>query len=115
MPPGRRQETIRNALGGRWIKPILLSLAAQKQLPRQHLAKPGFDLRTKWERLATILLPNSVAAHDTRRDVVDGPAKILKENNTPRNVPSPAGMAANALRMRCSTARFPDPFRRTLP
>ena len=47
------------------------------------------------ERLATILLPNSVAAHDTRRDVMDGRAKLVKENNTPRNGPSPAGMAAN--------------------
>jgi hypothetical protein len=79
-----------------------LSLAAQKQLPRQQPAKPGFDLRTKWERLATILLPNSVAAHDTRRDVVDGRAKKFKENNADQNRPSSAGTAANALRMRCS-------------
>ena len=37
-------------------------------------------------------------------------SKILKENRTVRNGPLPAGMAANALRMRCS-----NPFRLTLP
>jgi hypothetical protein len=86
-----------------------LSLAAQKQLRRQHPAKPGFNHRTKWERLATILLPNPVAAHVTGRDVMDGRAKLFKENNTPWHGPSPAETAANALRMRCS-----DPFRWTL-
>ena len=37
-----------------------------------------FDHRTKTEHLATILLPNPVAAHDTERGVVDCLAKILK-------------------------------------
>jgi hypothetical protein len=74
-----------------------LSLAAQKQWPRQ----PGIDHRTKMERLATILLPNSVAAHDTERDVTDGPAKILKENKTAQNGPSPGETAVTEFRVRC--------------
>jgi hypothetical protein len=35
-------------------------------------------IETKTEHPATILLPNSVAPHDTERGVVDGLAKILK-------------------------------------
>jgi hypothetical protein len=41
-----------------------------------------FDCGTKTERRATILLPNWVAKHDTKRDVMDGSVKILKENST---------------------------------
>ena len=37
------------------------------------------DHRTKTERPATILLPNSVAARDTKRDVTDGRAKPSKK------------------------------------
>ena len=55
---------------------------------------------------ATILLPNWVAQHDSERNVMDGPAKKFKENNTDQNGPSPAGTAANALRNRCSTAEL---------
>jgi len=62
------------------------------------------------ERLATILLPNPVAAHDTKRDVMDGLAKIFKENRTVQNRPSLAEMALTEFRVRCS-----DPFRWTLP
>jgi hypothetical protein len=40
------------------------------------------DHRTKTEHLATILLPNSVAAHDIGQDAMDGRAKIFRENNT---------------------------------
>jgi hypothetical protein len=40
------------------------------------------DCRTKTERPATILLPNGVAEHDIKRDVMDGSAKIAKENST---------------------------------
>jgi hypothetical protein len=35
-------------------------------------------VRTKTERPATILLPNSVAAHCTKRDEADGRAEIFK-------------------------------------
>jgi hypothetical protein len=38
--------------------------------------------RTKIERPATILLPNSVAAHDIKPDETDGRAKKLNENST---------------------------------
>jgi hypothetical protein len=38
--------------------------------------------RTKTEHPATILLPNSVAAHDTERVVMDGRGKKFKEYNT---------------------------------
>ena len=48
--------------------------ASQKQM----------DHRTKTEHLATILLPNPVATHDTEQDAVDGVAEILKENKTSR-------------------------------
>ena len=37
---------------------------------------------------------------------MDGSAKFLKENRTVRNGPSPAGTAANALRMRCPSAEY---------
>ena len=47
-------------------------------------AERRFDHRTKTERRATILLPNPVAAHDAQRDVMDGYAKIFKENRTVR-------------------------------
>jgi hypothetical protein len=60
-----------------------------------------FDHRTKAEQPATILLPNPVAAHDRERDVMDGHAKIFKENNTAQNRPSPAGMAVTEFRVRC--------------
>jgi hypothetical protein len=39
------------------------------------------DQRTKTERRATILLPNWVAEHDTRRDVMDtGSVRIVGNN-----------------------------------
>jgi hypothetical protein len=38
--------------------------------------------RTKAELIATILLPNSVAAHDIGQDTMDSRAKIFRENNT---------------------------------
>jgi hypothetical protein len=60
-----------------------LSLAASNGLASSPL-NPDFNHRTKMERLATILLPNAVAAHDMKRDVMDGRAKIFKENNTAR-------------------------------
>ena len=60
-----------------------------------------FDHRTKTERRATILLPNPVAAHDTERGVVDGRAKIFKENNTARAGSSPAEMGVTEFRVRC--------------
>jgi hypothetical protein len=50
--------------------------------PRRQVARPDFDHRTKPEHLATILLPNPVAACDTKRDVLDDDAEILKENKT---------------------------------
>jgi hypothetical protein len=51
-------------------------------IPRRLAQLPRFDRRTKTEHLATILLPNWVAEHDTKRDVMDGSTKILKENST---------------------------------
>jgi hypothetical protein len=56
--------------------PGALSLAALA------LTETRFAHRTKAEHRATILLPNPVAAHDTKRDAMDGCAKILKENKT---------------------------------
>jgi hypothetical protein len=74
----------------------------RKQWPRHHPTKTQiFDHRTKMERLATILLPNSVAAHDMKRDVMDGSAKIFKENRTVQNEPSLAGTAVTDFRVRC--------------
>ena len=65
------------------------------------LSKPQFGRRTKTEHLATILLPDPVAARDTKRDVVDGDAEILKENKTGQNGPLLAEMAATEFRVRC--------------
>jgi hypothetical protein len=65
------------------------------------LLNPDFNHRTKMERLATILLPNPVAAHDMKRDVMDGSAKIFKENRTVQNRPSPGEMAVTEFRVRC--------------
>jgi hypothetical protein len=61
-----------------------------------------FDHRTKTEHGATILVPNSVAAHDTERGVVDGLSKILKENKIVLNQqgssqPSSAEIVAKSL------------------
>ena len=78
-----------------------LSLAAGSNGLASTLPNRGFDHRTKMERLATILLPNLVVAHDTERGEVDGPAKILKENSTVPNRPSLAEMAVTEFRVRC--------------
>ena len=67
------------------------------------------DRGTKNEHRATILLPNRVAEHDTKRDLMDGPAKILKENRTVQNGSSPVETVVTEFRVRCS-----DPFRWTL-
>jgi hypothetical protein len=61
---------------------------------------PDLDHRTKTEHLATILLPDPVAAHVTKRDAVDGPAKILKENSTVLDGTSPAEMTETEFRVR---------------
>jgi hypothetical protein len=61
-----------------------------------------FNHRTKTEHLATILLPNPVAAHDTSRHAMDGLIKISKENRTLGNRPLQAEMGAAAFRVRCS-------------
>ena len=53
--------------------------------------------RTKTECRATILLPNSVAEHETERGVIDSRVKILKENRTVQNRPSPAEMAVTEI------------------
>jgi len=74
------------------------------------LPNPDLDHRTKIERLATILLPNPVAAHDTNRNVMDGHAKIFKEDKNVQNRPSLPEIAITEFRVRCS-----DPFRWTLP
>lgn len=60
--------------------------------------RPDFNHRTKTEHLATILLPNPVAAHDTTRDVMDGDAKIFKENKPQPNRPLRAEMTAAEFR-----------------
>jgi hypothetical protein len=60
-----------------------------------------FDHRTKTEHRATILLPKPVAAHDRERHVMDGRAKIFKENNTAQNRPSPAEVVVTEFRVRC--------------
>jgi hypothetical protein len=53
------------------------------------------------ERLATILLPNPVAAHDTKQGLMDGSVKIFKENNTVQNGSSRVEMAVTEFRVRC--------------
>ena len=71
-----------------------------------------FDQRTKTEHRATILLPNPVAAYDRQRHVMDGRAKIFKENNTAQNGPSPAGMAITEFQCGASKAELivrPEP------
>jgi hypothetical protein len=85
--------------------------AARLSLAREESRKEWLTRnRTKTEHRATILLPNPVAAHDTEGDLVDGLAKILKENRTVQDRPLLAEMAVTAFRVRCS-----DPFRWTLP
>ena len=86
--------------------PVLLGKLHKAWRLLQCLALPAhrqtrFDHRTKTEHRATILLPNPVAAHDTKPDVMDGPAKFLKENRTAQNRSSPAKTAVTAFRVRC--------------
>ena len=64
-----------------------------------------FEHRTKTEHLATALLPNPVAAHDTKQASVNGPAKILKENSTVLNGTSPAEMIETEFRVRFMSIR----------
>jgi hypothetical protein len=59
--------------------------------------------RAKLEPTATILLANSVAAHD---NVMDGRAKIFKENNMAQNVLSQDERAVTEFRVRCFIRRF---------
>jgi hypothetical protein len=65
------------------------------------LLQDPFNNRTKTERLATILLPNPVAAHDTKGDATDGRSKIIKENSTLLNGLSLAETAVTEFRVRC--------------
>ena len=74
--------------------------------PGLQVGRPDFYHRTKTEHLATILLPNPVAAHDTKRDVVDGDAEILKENRSEQNGPVLAEIAATEFRVRCIQPLF---------
>jgi hypothetical protein len=69
------------------------------------LPAPIFDHGTKTEHLATILLPDPVAARDTKRDVVDGDAEIFKENKPQQNGPLRAEMAATEFRVRFISIR----------
>jgi hypothetical protein len=55
-----------------------------------------FNHRTKTEHLATILLPNPVAAHDTSRHAMDGVIEISKENSILWNRSLRAEMGAAA-------------------
>jgi hypothetical protein len=91
-------------------KRITDNLSGQRLRIASHIVAGQSGHRTKTEHRATILLPNPVAVHDTKRVAMDGRAKILKESNTAQNRPLPAGMAATELRMRCS-----NPFRWTFP
>src|ERR1035437_4091123 len=59
-----------------------------------------FNRRTKTEHLATILLPNPVAAHDTSRHAMDGVIKISKENRILWNRLLRAEMGVAAFRVR---------------
>jgi hypothetical protein len=68
---------------GRWIGHAILAPQSRSFEPRWSIPKARTGHRTKTEHLATILLPNSVAANDTKRDMMDGRVKILKENSTP--------------------------------
>jgi hypothetical protein len=93
--------------------PVLLGKLHKAWRLLQCLALPAhrqtrFDHRTKTEHRATILLPNPVAAHDTKPDVMDGPAKFLKENRTAQNRSSPAKTALTAFRVRCMSEKLLD-------
>src|ERR1035437_10199792 len=94
--------------------PVLLGKLHKAWRLLQCLALPAhrqtrFDHRTKTEHRATILLPNPVAAHDTKPDVMDGPSKFLKENRTAQNRSSPAKTAvcriSSAVHVRKATGR----------
>jgi hypothetical protein len=67
-----------------------------------------FDHRTKTEHRATILLPKPVAAHDREQHVMDGRAKIFKENNTAQNRPSPDEVVLTEFRVRCMSEKLLD-------
>src|SRR6516165_229364 len=90
----------------RYTRPsrTLVGFAGEEHLKWRGDGRRLFDDRTNVERPATILLPNSVAQHDRGRHVMDDGAKIFKENNIACYWRSLASMAANALRMRCSTS-----------
>src|SRR5271169_6891723 len=64
-------------------------------------SKPEDDHRTKNEHLATILLPNPVAADDTERHAPDHPLKICRQINTRWGGGSRAAVAITAFRVRC--------------
>ena len=70
----------------------------------EKFAQPKWG-RTKAERLATILLPNAVAEHDTERRPMDGRAEILKQNNTRQHRPPLAETGLTEFQVRCQLAQ----------
>lgn len=60
-----------------------------------------FEHRTKTEHRATILLPNPVAAVDTKRHATDRALKIRRQINTRWGAGSRAVIAVTAFRVRC--------------
>ena len=54
------------------------------------------------------MLPKPVAAHDRERHVMDGRAKIFKENNIAQNSPSPAEVVVTEFRVRCMSEKLLD-------
>ena len=60
-----------------------------------------FDHRTKTEHRATILLPNPVAADDTKRHATDRPVKIRRQINTRWGGGSRVAIAITEFRVRC--------------
>jgi hypothetical protein len=86
MPAGNGvRKLLGTRLGDRSINPILWA-SPQMQRPRPHPAKPDLIIERKWNVLLPFLLPNPVAAHDKKRDALDGPAEILKENRAVQNL-----------------------------
>jgi hypothetical protein len=78
------------------------------RLGRLDVLATRFDHRTKNEHLATILLPNPVAADDTERHAPDHPLKICRQINTRWGGGSRAAIAITEFRVRCSTSPVPS-------
>jgi hypothetical protein len=81
--------------------PEVLKHAALAEAHGDAFAERSRGVPAGWGLLATILLPNAVAVHDTDRDLMDGRAKICREDSNAQNPPSPAETVMSEFRVRC--------------